>query len=144
MATDRGLAARGARSLLPLLPLLVVAAASGCAGPLYRACDRQRVEVDAPVFVTEQELVDVLAVGRIESGIAATDGAPFVAVALTNQVVESVHLVADCRWYGESGDDVGDSLRWSCTLLPAATVTLRFQAPGPSARTHRIVFAWDR
>lgn len=121
--------------------MLVVA---GCAGPLYRACDRHRVAVSAPVFVVDQELADVLAVGRVEAGIAAIDGAPFVTVELTNQDIEPVRVVADCRWSDGHGGPRGSSPRWSGVLLPEATLALRFASPSAAASTPAVVFGWGR
>jgi len=124
--------------------VLALAFATACHGPYYRAHDAVGVELAAPVFVDDEELLDVLAVQVVGTGFAGRDGTPTLVLEVTNQDLEAMSLAVDCSFADAAGDVVAtDDRRW-LRLAPQQVVRMPFVAPAGASSVAAIVLGWDR
>lgn len=124
--------------------VLALACAAACHGPYYRAHDGVGSELLAPVFVDDEELLDVLAVQVVGPGITDRDGPPTLMLEVKNQDLEAMALAVDCRFADAAGEVVAtDDRRW-LRLAPQQVVRLPFVVPTGAASVAEVVIAWDR
>jgi hypothetical protein len=124
--------------------VLALAFATACHGPHYRAHDAVGVELAAPVFVDDEELLDVLAVQVVGTGFAGRDGTPTLVLEVTNQDLEAMSLAVDCSFSDAAGAVVAsDDRRW-LRLAPQQVVRMPFVAPAGATHVAEVVLGWDR
>lgn len=124
--------------------LLALACAAACHGPYYRARDAVGSELVAPVFVDDEELLDVLGVQVAGSGFAGREGTPTLLLDVKNQDHESMALAVDCSFADADGEVVAhDPRRW-LRLTPQQVARLPFVLPAGAASVAEIVIGWDR
>lgn len=123
---------------------LLLAVAAGCHGPHYRAHDALGGELAAPVFVDDEELLDVFAVRVVHHGLAGRDGTDSWLLEFTNQDLEAMALAVDCSWADTVGVEVAcDDRRWF-RLAAQQSVRVGFVAPAGAAALAAVVVGWDR
>ena len=124
--------------------VLALAFTAACHGPYYRAHDAVGSELLAPVFVDDEELLDVLGVQVVGTGFAGRDGTPTLLLEVTNQDLEAMALAVDCSFADTAGEVVVcDDRRW-LRLAPQQVVRLPFVVPAGAASVAEVVLGWDR
>lgn len=124
--------------------MLALAFAAACHGPYYRARDAVGSELAVPVFVDDEELLDVLGVQVAGSGFAGEEGAPTLLLDVRNQDLEAMALAVDCSFADPAGEVVAhDDRRW-LRLAPQQVVRLPFVVPAGASRVAEVVIGWDR
>lgn len=124
--------------------MLALAFAAACHGPYYRARDAVGSELLVPVFVDDEELLDVLGVQVVGTGFAGRDGTPTLLLDVKNQDLEAMALAVDCSFADADGEVVAhDERRW-LQLAPQQVVRLPFVAPAGASRVTEVVIGWDR
>lgn len=124
--------------------VLALACAAACHGPYYRAHDAVGSELQAPVFVDDEELLDVLGVQVAGSGFAGREGTPTLLLDVKNQDLEAMALAVDCSFADADGNVVAhDERRW-LRLAPQQVVRLPFVAPAGASSVAEVVLGWDR